>query len=224
MTWLTLVCYLTWPDLSCAIRRRQIDNRRSDYVPDRHGGQAYSGEVREGSQGEEPGDLVPQLGARHQPRRSVSATFSSPDEGVVPHLRSPLYSSELRSPPLPPTHLISPVARFSIILNLEIFLFQICDYTEWVFNFPNPMRKGDKATTYLYASSVPKLQSCLGVRVENLSSKKDSKSGKFAAKCEFWIWLIGENHVDFDVREVTVILWWSLTLNHNMEVGNSLIK
>ena len=33
-----------------------------------------------------------------------------------------------------------------------------------------------------------------------------------------------ENHADFGVREVTVILWWSFTLNHNMEVGNSLIK
>ena len=35
-----------------------------------------------------------------------------------------------------------------------------------------------------------------------------------------------ENHGDFGVREVTVILWswWSFTLNHNIEVGNSLIK
>ena len=31
-------------------------------------------------------------------------------------------------------------------------------------------------------------------------------------------------HGDYGVREVTVILWWSLTLNHNIEVVNSLIK
>ena len=33
-----------------------------------------------------------------------------------------------------------------------------------------------------------------------------------------------DNHGDFGVREVTVILWWSLTFNHSMEVINSLIK
>ena len=33
-----------------------------------------------------------------------------------------------------------------------------------------------------------------------------------------------ENHGNVGVRGVTVILWWSLTLNHYMEVGNSLIK
>ena len=71
-------------------------------------------------------------------------------------------------------------------------------------------------------NNVQKLQSCLGVRVENLSSKRMARV-KNLQKIRVLNLINDENHGDFGVGEVTVILWWTLTVNHNMKVENSLI-
>ena len=44
------------------------------------------------------------------------------------------------------------------------------------------MEGGECGTLELKHNSVPKLQSCLGVGVENLGPQKDSESGKFGGK------------------------------------------
>ena len=48
---------------------RQIDHWRADHVPDEHGGQANTGEIREGGKGDQSRDLVPLVVHGHQCRR-----------------------------------------------------------------------------------------------------------------------------------------------------------
>ena len=47
-------------------QNRQIDHWRADHVPDEHGGQANTGEIREGGEGDQPRDLVPLVVHGHQ--------------------------------------------------------------------------------------------------------------------------------------------------------------
>ena len=71
--------------------------------------------------------------------------------------------------------------------------------------------------------TVPKLQSCSGVGVENSSSKKIGR----VKNCNK-MWTLNsidmENGGDSGVTEVNVILRWSVTLNHSFGVENSLKK